>query len=188
MSCLEFTLTVATSLDALISPTTDTPTQDWASSEEQALFFRDVEAADWAIMGRHTHEAADKPERRRIVFSGSISGWRRPTQVWLDPAGLTPGDLAKAVEHVRPLGRGLILGGTRVHDWFLAQNAIHRVNLTVEPVRFGTGLPVFTDQQTRDPLEAFISRGFELAAERDLNAQGTRYYELVAPGHTPDPR
>lgn len=184
----EFTLTVATSLDALISPTTDTPTETWASAEEQALFFRDVEAADWAIMGRHTHEAADKPERRRIVFSGSVHGWRRPTQLWLDPAGSTPDVLAKAVEHVRPLRRGLILGGTRVHDWFLAQNAIHRVNLTVEPVRFGSGLPVFTDQRTRDPLGVFVSRGFELAAERVLNERGTRYYELVAPGPEPVPR
>ncbi len=177
-----FTLTVATSRDALISPTTDTPTEDWASAEEQALFFRDVEAADWAIMGRHTHEAADKPERRRIVFSSAVTGWQRATQLWLDPAGLEPEALAQAVEEVRPLRRGLILGGTRVHDWFLARNAIDRVHLTVEPVRFGTGLPISTDQQKQDPLEVFRARGFELADQRDLNAEGTRYYELTAPG------
>ena len=178
----EFTLTVATSEDGLISPTIDTPTDVWASAEEQALFFADIEASDWAIMGRHTHEAADKPERRRIVFSSRIAGWQRPTQLWLDPAGLTPGDLAERVQDVRPLRRGLILGGTRVHDWFLSQDAIHRIHLTVEPVTFGDGLPVFSDQQVSDPVEIFTSRGFVLQDQRRLNAAGTRFYDLAAPG------
>lgn len=175
----EFTLTVATSRDGLISPTTDTPTHSWVSAEEQALFFADIEASDWAIMGRHTHEAADKPERRRIIFSSSISGWRRPAQFWLDPKDLTPADLAERVGHLRPLRRGLILGGTRVHDWFLGHGAIHRVHLTVEPVAFGAGLPVFTGQETSDPVDLFTDRGFRVRAEKTLNASGTRFYDLV---------
>ena len=60
----EFTLTVVTSADGYIARAPDDPPQNWASAEEQALFFADVEAADWAIMGRHTHEAADRPDRR----------------------------------------------------------------------------------------------------------------------------
>ncbi len=174
-----FTLTVATSADGLISPTTDTPTHSWVSAEEQELFFADVEAADWAIMGRHTHEAADKPDRRRIVFSTSRSGWQRPTQLWFDPTGASPQDLADQVRDVRPLRQGLILGGTRVHDWFLAHRAIHRVNLTVEPVRFETGLPVFTGQQQTDPVGIFLDLGFRLSADRRLNEAGTHYYELT---------
>ena len=71
---VQFTLTVATSADAFISRSTDEPPQAWASEEEQALFFRDVEAADWAIMGRNTHQAADKPHRRRIIFSSQKRG------------------------------------------------------------------------------------------------------------------
>lgn len=177
----EFTLTVATSLDGLISPSTDTPTHTWVSAEEQALFFADIEASDWAIMGRNTHEAADKPERRRIVFSSTIGGWQRPTQLWLNPAGLTPADLAAAVNSVRPLRRGLILGGTRVHDWFLAHDAIDRVHLTVEPLRFGSGLPVFTGQDIFEPVEIFTSLGYVLHAESALNEAGTRFYELIAP-------
>ena len=173
-----FTLTVATSADAFISRTTDEPPQAWASAEEQALFFRDVEAADWAIMGRKTHLAADRTDRRRIVFSTTTQGWQRPTQLWLDPAGLVPADLAERVAEVRPLQHGLILGGTRVHDWFLSHDAIHRVNLTVEPVRFGDGLPIFTDQTEHDPLGVFRRAGFGVIAERQLNAGGTHYYEL----------
>lgn len=174
-----FTLTVATSADGFISRGTDEPPQAWASAEEQALFFRDVEAADWAIMGRYTHEAADRPDRHRIVFSTSQSGWRRPTQLWLDPGTLTPSDLPERVAKVRPLVNGLILGGQRVHDWFLAHGAIDEVHLTVEPIRFGGGIPIFGGQETTDPVEAFRQRGFVVTAERVLNARGTRYLELV---------
>lgn len=173
-----FTLTVATSADGFISRNTDEPPQAWASAEEQALFFRDVEAADWAVMGRYTHLAADRPDRHRIVFSTTQAGWQRPTQIWVDPAGLTPGDLPSLVGEVRPLEKGLILGGTRVHDWFLAHRAIDAVHLTIEPVAFGGGLPIFTGQGDRNPVTAFTRRGFHVVAEETLNDAGTRYVEL----------
>ena len=173
-----FTLTVATSADGFISRTRDEPPQAWASSEEQELFFRDVEAADWAVMGRNTHMAADRPDRRRIVFSTKTNGWIRPTQIWLDPEGITPATLPGIVGHVHPLDRGLILGGTRVHDWFLAHRAIDSVHMTIEPVVFGQGLPIFTGQQDRNPVTAFTRRGFHILFEKTLNAGGTRYLEL----------
>ena len=173
-----FTLTVAASSDGYISPDISTPTHTWVSSEEQVLFFRDIEAADWTIMGRHTHEAADRPDRRRIIFSSKSSGWQRPTQIWLNPEDLTPTDLPERVEHIRPLKHGVILGGTRVHDWFLANGAIDQVNLTIEPVSFADGLPVFSDQAGSDPLEIFRVRGFEMVSHEVLNSAGTQFVVL----------
>lgn len=177
-----FTLTVATSADGFISRSTDEPPQAWASPEEQDLFFRDVEAADWAIMGRNTHLAADRPDRRRIVFSTKTKGWQRPTQLWLDPETCTPADLPALVSTVHALENGLILGGTGVHDWFLAHGAIDKVHLTIEPVSFGEGLPVFSGQQEREPVTTFTRRGFHILSEETLNGIGTRYVELA-----PDP-
>lgn len=169
------TLTVATSADGFIARTPEEPPQVWASPEEQVLFFNDVEAADWAIMGRHTHLAADREDRRRIVFSTSVSGWQRPTQLWLDPAALVPSDLPALVSHRAPFERGIILGGTRVHDWFFRHGAIDRVHLTIEPVRFGTGLPVFSGAEGADPLAAIGETGLDLVSDTVLNDSGTRY-------------
>lgn len=172
----DFTLTVVASRDGFIARAPDDAPQAWASREEQDLFFADVKAADWAIMGRHTHEAADRPDRRRIVFSsGAGAGeWRRPTQLWIDPGRLAPADLPGLVAGVHPLAAGLILGGTRVHDWFLAHCAIDRVHLTVEPVAFGAGLPLFSGR--RGPAEEVLeAAGFRPVSDRALNAAGTRH-------------
>ena len=182
----EFLLTVVVSEDGFIARSVGDPPQAWASAEEQELFFLDVEAADWAIMGRHTHEAADKPHRRRIVFSTKVSGWKRPSQLWMNPEHLTPRALSEHVCKIHALSRGLILGGTRVHDWFLAHRAIDRVHLTIEPVRFGSGLPVFSDARSVDPVEEFVGRGFEVVSEERLNAAGTRFLVLEPASATND--
>ena len=66
-----------------------------------------------------------------------------------------------------------------MHDWFLAHDGIDRVHLTVEPVRFGDGLPVFRGQKETDPVAIFRALGFAVAEERMLNDKGTAYYVLT---------
>jgi len=174
-----FTLAVVASADGFIAKAPGHGPWEWASAEEQALFFAAVEAADWAIMGCGTHEAADKPERRRIVFSSSAqeAEWRRPAQLWLDPKTALPDDLPALVSHVHPMRNALILGATRVHDWFHRAGRIDEIHLTVEPVRFGSGLPLFTGEA--GPAEDVLARnGYWHEASRPLNDRGTRYYRF----------
>ncbi|MCX7643985.1 MAG: dihydrofolate reductase family protein [Rhodobacteraceae bacterium] len=171
----QFALLVVATADGFIARHPAHAPADWASPEEQAHFLAAVDAADWGILGRRTHEAADRPDRRRIVFSAAARRpeWRRPTQLWLDPAGLAPDDLAALVAPVRPMRQAVILGGTAVHDWFHRAGRIDRVLLTVEPVTFGAGLPLFSGQS--GPPEAVLARlGYRAAAERPLNGRGTR--------------
>ena len=132
-------------------------------------------------MGRHTHEAADRPDRRRIIFSTKTEGWQRPSQLWLNPVTTTPRELPGLVGDMHPLREGLILGGTRVHDWFLDHAAIDRVHLTIEPIRFGEGLPVFTGAYNADSKELFADLGFRLLSEDKLNSAGTRYLVFGPP-------
>ncbi|SEA10816.1 hypothetical protein [Rubrimonas cliftonensis] len=180
MSAARFTLVVCATADGFIARAPGHSPAEWASPEEQAVFLAAVDAADWAVMGRGTHEAAPRPDRRRIVLSGSASHpeWRAPGQFWLDPTGRAPSDLPGLVGGVRPLREGLILGGTRAHDWFHAHRAVDAVELTVEPVSFGAGLPVFSDQRAREAVEAFLEKGYRVRAERRLNSGGTRLVSL----------
>lgn len=184
MSKTRFTLVVVSTADGFIARHSGHNPADWASAEEQDLFFAKVDAADWSVMGRGTHSTADRPERRRIVFSTSAPApeWRRPRQLWLDPDGLAPAAFAGLVGDRHPLRHGLILGGTPVHDWFLRHRAIDEVLLTVEPLRFGAGLPIFSGQQGDDPLAIMAHAGFEPVETTRLNAGGTRLIRLHKAG------
>lgn len=172
---VEFTLVAMATEDGYIAREAGHSPASWASREEQDLFFGEVASADWSIMGRGTHQVADRAERRRIVFSGSVErpDWRRSNQLWLDPRDLTPDALPALVAGRWPMRRALILGATRVHDWFLAHRRIDRVLLTVEPVRFGGGLPIFS-RHAGPPEAALASAGFRLADSQRLNAAGTK--------------
>lgn len=171
-----FTLVLVTTRDGFIARYPGHSPADWASPEEQAVFFEEVGQADWGIMGRGTHEGADRPDRRRIVFSTSAMSpeWRRPGQLWLDPSKVGPAELTDFVAVHHPLRSGLILGGTRVHDWFRDHDAIDSVLLSVEPIAFGSGLPIFSDQQINDPEQTLSEAGFVAVQETRLNAGGTR--------------
>jgi dihydrofolate reductase len=170
-----FTLVVACTADGFIARAPGHAPHEWASPEEQAIFLAAVDAADWAVMGRATAEAAPKPWRRRVVFSGSAAepAWRLPSQLWADPRGFTPDDLPGLVAAVRPMREALILGGTRVHDWFHAHGRIDAVTLTVEPVRFGGGVPLFSDHPGGDPVDAFERRGYAVTGSAPVNERGT---------------
>ena len=79
---------------------------------------------------------------------------------------------------MRPPRRCIVLGGAAVHDWFLERDLIDRIELTIEPLRFGIGLPLLTGQRG-EPLAALAARGFAVVDEQRLNAEGTRLLLLT---------
>ena len=176
-----FTLTAVVSVDGFIARRAGEHPGSWASAEEQARFLAEVARYDWGFMGRTTHETALRQDRRRVVFSRSAAGldWRADTHLWVDPAKVPLAEILAALRPVRAPKRCIVLGGTAVHDWFLGRGLIDRVELTIEPLRFGTGLPLLSGQQ--DPTAELERRGFVVALRRKLNPQGTRLLVLTRP-------
>jgi dihydrofolate reductase len=177
---MTFTLTAVTSADGYIGRRAGEHPGSWASPEEQARFLAAVPRYDWAFMGRTTHETAFRKNRRRVVFSRTARGldWCAKTHLWVDPALVPWPDILAALQPVRPPRRCIVLGGAAVHDWFLDRDLIDRIELTLEPLRFGAGLPLLT-AQTGDAVAALEARGFAIAREQRLNAQGTRLLLLT---------
>jgi dihydrofolate reductase len=176
-----FSLVVVASSDGFIARAAGHAPADWQSPEEQAFFLGTVAAADWSVLGRTTHETAFRPDRRRIVFSHSapMPEWRSPTHLWLDPQTTSPDEMAALVAPVRPMASALILGGADVAAWFLDRGRIDEVLLSIEPVSFRSGLPIFPSGGAGDPIELVRARGFEMRAERALNSRGTRLVVLT---------
>jgi dihydrofolate reductase len=175
-----FTLTAVISADGYIARRAGEHPGSWASAEEQARFLAEVPGYDWAFMGRTTHLTAFREDRRRVVFSRTAAGleWREATHLWVDPDRVPWPEILAALTPVRPPRRCIVLGGTTVHDWFFEHDLIDRVELTIEPVRFGSGLPFLTGQQG-DVTGELLRRGFAVIHERPLNAQGTRLLVLA---------
>jgi dihydrofolate reductase len=153
-----FVLIAVVSADGFVARASGHTPADWASAEDQDWFRRDMAQMSWSFMGRVTHEAAPRPDRRRVVFTRAAATprWATPTQLMVDPAR-TP--LPEIVAMIRPAGPCGILGATEVYDHFLDRGLVDEMRLTVEPVTFGSGRPLFTalDAPTIDWLTA---RGF----------------------------
>jgi dihydrofolate reductase len=177
---ITFTLTAVVSADGYIARRAGEHPGSWASAEEQARFLAEVPGYDWAFMGRTTHETAFRKDRRRVVFSRMAAGleWREATHLWVDPDRVPWPDILAALLPVRPPRRCIVLGGATVHDWFLERDLIDRIELTIEPVRFGAGLPLLT-RQTEDVVAELLRRGFAVVDEQRLNARGTRLLVLI---------
>jgi dihydrofolate reductase len=181
-----FTLTAVVSADGYIARRAGEHPGSWASAEEQARFLAEVPGYEWAFMGRTTHETAFRKDRRRVVFSHAARGldWRHETHLWVNPDRVPLADILAALGPVRPPRRCIVLGGAAVHDWFLEQDLIERIELTIEPLRFGTGLPLLTEE-SGDPVPALAARGFAVLDEQRLNPQGTRLLVLTRRGRKP---
>jgi dihydrofolate reductase len=182
-----FVLVIVASSDGFIARAAGHAPWDWQSPEERAFFLETVARADWGVLGRTTHETAFRADRRRIVFSHSAPEpeWRLPTHLWVDPATISPDELGRLVDPVWPMRTALILGGADVAAWFLEQGQIDEVLLSIEPVAFGSGLPIFAGGAAGDPVALVRARGFGVQSERPLNTGGTRLVTLVpATGQT----
>jgi len=177
----EFELVVVTSMDGFIARYSGENIGQWTSSEEKARFARCFGGIDWGIMGRVTHEQMYKPERRRIVFSTSTPEpvWHQPNHLWLDPNALQLDKMLALVDLVQPANRNLILGGTRVHDWFLQKDAIDRIQLAIEPLYFASGIPIFSAAVGLNPLPFLLEHGFHLQLSETLNESGTTWHTLA---------
>jgi dihydrofolate reductase len=171
---LTFTLTAVMSADGYIARRAGEHPGSWASAEEQARFLAAVPAYDWAFMGRTTHETAFRKDRRRVVFSRSATGldWREATHLWVDPARVTLAGILAALTPIQAPRRCIVLGGSTVHDWFLEHDLIDQIELSIEPLRFGSGLPLLTGQPD-DVTKELTRRGFVVVEEQQLNARGT---------------
>jgi dihydrofolate reductase len=126
-------------------------------------------------MGRKTYEAAKvvpTPDTVRVVMTkhpdrysdSAVDGQleftdESPTEI-----------LARYQNHPTCL----LLGGGEVYRRFLQDNLVDEIYLTVEPVRFESGTPLFTEKT----LDEFLN-SFGKITVTDLNSSGTKLYHVL---------
>jgi dihydrofolate reductase len=152
---------VATSADGCISADASRM-PDFTSAEDWDLLQRELAHTDAVVVGRRTYVAAQErlDTRTTIVVSRSGDVPVHPHNVHVvNPDTVRCADVCASYQHVA------ILGGTAVYEWAFAQNMVHELWLTIEPVLLGGGVPFIHMLPSRVQLV--------LKEIRRLNERGT---------------
>ena len=149
---MRVTLIAAQSLDGFITKH-DTPGSDFASPADQAHLRAALAGFDCSILGAETYRIARTQIRERLTSPRlRVVLTRSPENFAADSV---PGRVEFTSAEPRHLlasltSRGLhrcaLLGGSQIHSLFLASNLIDELWLTVEPVLFGHGTPLFASR------------------------------------------
>ncbi|MDA1337509.1 MAG: dihydrofolate reductase family protein [bacterium] len=111
---------------------------DWTSKEDKKFFVETTKKAEAIIMGENTYETIKRPlpGRLNIVYSRDKE-YEGVEVTKEDPKNLLL-SLAK-----RGYNEVAICGGSQIYTMFMEQGLIDKLYLSIEPVIFGKGIPLF---------------------------------------------
>ncbi len=133
----------AQSADGFIGLDSNHRSLDWRSKADAQFFIERTKEAGVIVMGSATYSTfkirRNPPGRRLIVMSS------HPESIEGDGVEATsegPVELLKRLERegVHEVALG---GGATIYKLFLDNNLVDEIYLTIEPVLFGTGIPLF---------------------------------------------
>ena len=137
---------------------------DWTSPEDKRILQEQLDSADVVVVGHHTFRVAEKQLSKRncIVLTRRI---RKPRE--MDPKLTYINTNVTGLEsYVERQGyrRVAVLGGAQVYSYCLEQGLIDEFYMTVEPLAFGEGVSLLS-QQTK--------ARFTLRSVQRLNKEGS---------------
>ena len=137
---------------------------DWTSPEDKDFLHEMLDKSDVVIVGNNTYKTAIEPLSKRncIVFTASVrtSEHKSDMLTYCNPASSDCIPLMEKYEKVA------VLGGTQTYTYFLENDLLDEIYLTIEPVVFGHGLNLF--ESTKDALAKF-----HLESTKKLNEKGS---------------
>ncbi|TSD05767.1 MAG: dihydrofolate reductase [Parcubacteria group bacterium Greene0714_7] len=154
-----FVAYVATSIDGRIS-LEKRKLPDWTSKEDWKFFQSELAHADVVVVGRNTYLSAQSRLQKRTTFvlsSRVKNTLKKGTVTFVNPACQNLKKLFSVYKTVA------IVGGARVYQTMLDNNLLHELYVTIEPLVFGRGIPMFSNGSH--------TRRFELVSVKKLNAK-----------------
>ena len=165
-----FVALAAQSLDGFIAKDNEHRSETWVSPEDKKHFHEKLNACDWIIAGRSTASQYTQTMRPYNCLVMTTNPQEQLAEHFhhIDPSQTNP------VDYLTRHGakRVAVLGGTGVYSYFLENNFLDEVWLTIEPTTFHSGLPTF-----RKPH--LLEEHLTLKSRSTLNSAGTEllYYQ-----------
>ncbi len=129
----------AISSDGFIAQNTSHSPMSWTSKDDKKRFVELTKRAGVVILGGNTFKTFPKPlkDRLNIVYSRTLL----PTE-GIEVTSEDPKVLIKKLEE-RGFKEVAICGGSEIYTMFMNAGVVDHIHLTIEPVLFGTGMPLF---------------------------------------------
>lgn len=138
---------------------------NWTSKEDKRFMRALLNKSDVVIVGNSTYKTAVRPLSKRncIVFTRTVKNVHRKHNnlIYLNPKG------TNVKKYVAESGYKTVavLGGAQTYSYCLKMGLLNELYLTIEPVLFGTGIPLFS--------EKINSRKLAIVSIKKLNRTGT---------------
>jgi len=150
---------------------------EWVSAEDTSRFEAMRNEHDFFIMGRRTYEdnagnMKPRPGLLRVVMTRNPSVYTNSAvSGQLEFSAKSP---QRIIEENSNKKSCLILGGSMVYEEFLGAGLVDEINLTIEPVELGSGVPLLSSG--RNLLE---DQSLPEPKITELNDQGTLLYQYT---------
>jgi dihydrofolate reductase len=162
-------LIAALSADGFIAKNENHPAF-WTSKEDKQRFVELTKQAGVVVMGSTTYKTLPRPlkDRVNIVYS------RTQKFEGVEMTQLPARDLIMELEN-RGFKEVAILGGSHVYNMFMQAGLIDTLYLTIEPVLFGTGVRLFTEETLKHLklVNSSVTEGGSVMLEYKVDARET---------------
>lgn len=157
----------AMSLNGLITNGDDPDVRKWTSEEDKVSYRHIRSEYNLLIVGGNTFKTMlDTFKHRDDVTVIVLTNYPEEFQGWenkVEFSSLKPQELVDSLEK-RGFNKALVMGGSYVYNSFLKAGLIKDFYLTIEPVVFPSGTPLFKIDR---------SQNFKLVSNEKLNETGT---------------
>lgn len=164
MARTEYLAIAAVSLDGRIGAH-EKHFSDWTSKEDKKFMRALLEKCNVIIVGNSTYKTAIVPLSKRncIVLTRSVKKQKQeaPNLLYLNPKGANVKTAIKKAGYRKVA----VLGGAQTYAYCLEHKLLTDLYLTIEPVIFGAGIPLFAGK--------YKLRKTKVVSVRTLNRKGT---------------
>lgn len=166
---MKITLLAVTSLDGFITYQNDANIYNWTSKEDAEIFTQKIEDAKLVLMGAKTfgharHFMKSKEGRTRVVFTRNVKKYQSEViPGYIEFTSDTPTEVIRRYEE-KGIEEALLVGGSEINLLFLKENLISEMHITIEPIIFGSGKKLFSEE---------TNKKLELLSLEKLNEAGT---------------
>lgn len=170
---MKIILLYVSSVDGKLTRWGQPQVQEWASKEDAEHFAKVKTENNLIVMGSNTFNAVKpipEPGTLRIILTKNPDSYQKytvPGQI--EFSNESPEQLVKRLE--KEYTQMVLLSGKTLSTAFLKNRLIDELWLTIEPKIFGTGDPIFADEELDIQLQ--------LISHEKLNTKGTLLLKYI---------